>query len=112
MSKLQTEFSFPTRLKLARYLAKGVDGRSLPGGGQYELHAVLSHEGDAGSGHYRAYVLPRRDGNSNQWYEFDDTRVTPVREDVAVKQQYGGKFARGGEVAVAVQVLKKLRCDL
>ena len=57
MSKLQTEFSFPTRLKLARYLAKGVDGRSLPGGGQYELHAVLSHEGDAGSGHYRAYVL-------------------------------------------------------
>ena len=96
MSKLQTEFSFPTRLKLARYLAKGVDGRSLPGGGQYELHAVLSHEGDAGSGHYRAYVLPRRDGNSNQWYEFDDTRVTPVREDVAVKQQYGGKFARGG----------------
>ena len=38
-----------------------------------------------------------RPRGSKQWYEFDDTRVTPVPEDVAVRQQYGGHHsARGG----------------
>ena len=35
----------------------------------------------------RASALCRR-------YEFDDTRVTAVREEVAVKQQYGGRHAQ------------------
>ena len=56
-------------------------------------YAVLSHEGDAVSGHYVAYVKPR---GTEQWYEFDDTRVSAVREEVAVRQQYGGRHARGG----------------
>jgi len=92
LQKLQQEFSFPTRLKLHRYMASGSPADSEPPP-VYELHAVLSHEGDADSGHYRAYVQPR---GGKQWYEFDDTRVTPVREEVAVKQQFGGRHARGG----------------
>eukprot|EP00966_Prymnesium_polylepis_P180078 4169759-Prymnesium_polylepis.1 len=30
-----------------------------------------------------------------QWYEFDDTRVSPVSEDAAVRGQYGGGHGRG-----------------
>ena len=33
---------------------------------------------------------------TEQWYEFDDARVSAVREEVAVRQQYGGRHARGG----------------
>jgi len=58
---------------------------------EYELHAVLSHVGDAGEGHYVAYVRPR---GSKEWFEFDDTRVSKVGEEVAVRQQYGGRHAR------------------
>lgn len=90
MRKLQQEFAFPTKLRLHRYMARGADPPS-----EYVLQAVLSHAGDAGSGHYVAYVRPR---GEQTWYEFDDTRVTPVREEVAVRQQYGGRYARGRAV--------------
>ena len=63
MHKLQQEFSFPTRLKLHKYMAKGAAaaaGAPL----EYELHAVISHVGEFGSGHYVAYVRPR---GSKQW---------------------------------------------
>ena len=93
MQKLQQEFSFPTRLKLQRYMAKGKDSPPGTPPPVYDLHAVLSHVGDAGSGHYVSYVQPR---GSKQWYEFDDTRVRPVREEVAVRQQYGGRHSKGG----------------
>lgn len=98
MHKLQSAFTFPTCLKLHRYMARG--RRDAPKDDEpqpppvYQLQAVLSHVGDAGGGHYVAYVRPR---GSKQWYEFDDTRVTPVSEDVAVRQQYGGAHStRGG----------------
>ena len=90
MRKLQQAFSFPTRLSLARFMAE----RARNGAGtpppEYELHAVLSHGGDAGSGHYIAYVRPR---GTAQWWEFDDTRVRQVEEHVAVKQQFGGRHS-------------------
>lgn len=96
MHKLQSAFAFPTCLKLHRYMAQrgGVGAGDKQPPPVYQLQAVLSHVGDAGGGHYVAYVRPR---GSKQWYEFDDTRVTPVPEDVAVRQQYGGHHsARGG----------------
>lgn len=97
MHKLQTAFTFPTCLKLHRYMARGkrdaAEEEAQPPP-IYQLQAVLSHVGDAGGGHYVAYVRPR---GGKQWYEFDDTRVTPVSEDVAVRQQYGGAHStRGG----------------
>ena len=107
LQKLQTEFTFPTRLKLHRYMARqgaergkklddfprGSRGRAPPASPDYELCAVLSHVGEFGSGHYVSYVQP---SGGRQWYEFDDTRVTAVREEVAVRQQYGGRFGKSG----------------
>lgn len=89
MQKLQQAFTFPTTLRLRSFLAKGAaDGRPAP---VYRLYAVLSHAGDVGSGHYVAYVRPL---GSDQWYEFDDTRVRKVPEEAAVKAQYGGEYSR------------------
>ena len=39
----------------------------------YELHAIIIHEGDAMSGHYYTYV---KDHLENEWYKFNDHRVT------------------------------------
>ena len=100
MRKLQQAFRFPTtNLRLDRYMASGRDGRDGGGGGgggeaappPYALRAVLSHVGHFGSGHYVAYV--RRGA---QWWEFDDTRVSAVPQDVAVRRQYGGRHAAAG----------------
>jgi len=94
MQKLQGSFSFPTTLRLRRYMAKGARG----GGGPppvYELRAVLSHAGGFGSGHYISFVRPL--GGGGGWYRFDDTRVERVAESAAVREQYGGDHApRGG----------------
>jgi hypothetical protein len=90
MRKLQQAFSFPTRLSLARFMADSARNGAGAPPPEYELHAVLSHGGDAGSGHYIAYVRPR---GTAQWWEFDDTRVRQVEEHVAVKQQFGGRHS-------------------
>lgn len=89
MRKLQQAFTYPTRLKLGSFLAKGAD-KAAPSP-VYRLYAVLSHAGNVGSGHYVAYVRPL---GSDQWYEFDDTRVRAVSEEAAVKAQYGGDYSR------------------
>lgn len=39
----------------------------------YELYAISNHYGNAGGGHYTAYA---KTAHHNQWYEFDDSRVT------------------------------------
>uniref|UniRef100_UPI003AAAA7A1 ubiquitin carboxyl-terminal hydrolase 48-like n=1 Tax=Centroberyx gerrardi TaxID=166262 RepID=UPI003AAAA7A1 len=41
----------------------------------YELYAVVHHFGDLRGGHYIATIESQDDG---RWYEFDDTRVTPL----------------------------------
>ncbi|XP_011506015.1 PREDICTED: ubiquitin carboxyl-terminal hydrolase 20 [Ceratosolen solmsi marchali] len=46
----------------------------------YGLISVICHHGTAGGGHYVCYAL---NSSTNQWFEFDDQRVTPVKpEDV------------------------------
>lgn len=89
MRKLQSEFKFPTVLKLNRFMRSGSDDQPPP---SYVLYGVLSHVGEMGSGHYVAYVRPL---GQRQWYEFDDTRVTPVKEETAVRRQFGGRHGRG-----------------
>ena len=56
------------------------------------LYGVLSHVGNVGSGHYVSYIRPL---GQRQWYEFDDTRVSPVAEEAAVRRQFGGGHGQG-----------------
>ncbi|VAH64436.1 unnamed protein product [Triticum turgidum subsp. durum] len=54
----------------------------------YTLHSVLVHSGGVSGGHYYAFIRPTL---SNQWYKFDDERVTKEDTKRALEEQYGGE---------------------
>ncbi|KAL0008201.1 hypothetical protein SO802_009703 [Lithocarpus litseifolius] len=89
MVKINDRYEFPLELDLDRengkYLSPDADKtvRNL-----YILHSVLVHSGGVHGGHYYAYIRPKL---SDQWFKFDDERVT--KEDVkrALEEQYGGE---------------------
>ncbi|XP_024027015.1 ubiquitin carboxyl-terminal hydrolase 12 [Morus notabilis] len=89
MVKINDRYEFPLQLDLDRengkYLSPEAD-RSVRN--LYTLHSVLVHSGGVHGGHYYAFIRPTL---SEQWYKFDDERVT--KEDVkrALEEQYGGE---------------------
>ncbi|KAI3863559.1 hypothetical protein MKW92_011884 [Papaver armeniacum] len=89
MVKINDRYEYPLQLDLDRedgkYLSPDADGsvRNL-----YTLHAVLVHRGGGNGGHYYVYIRPTL---SEQWFKFNDERVT--KEDIrwALDKQYGGE---------------------
>ncbi len=71
-AKITTDVSFPI---------DGLDVTALNEGGQgpgvYDLVAVSCHTGSLGGGHYTAYC---RAGPGMQWYDYNDSRVSPVSQ--------------------------------
>jgi ubiquitin C-terminal hydrolase len=52
----------------------------------YELFSILIHSGSASSGHYYAYI---KSFERDQWFEFNDSTVKPIK-DSAIKDVFGG----------------------
>ncbi|KAH0926393.1 hypothetical protein HID58_018649 [Brassica napus] len=72
-SKIDTFVDFPIHdLDLSKYV-KNKEGESY----LYELYAISNHYGGMGGGHYTAYAKLM---DENKWYEFDDSRVSPIDE--------------------------------
>ncbi|XP_004498059.1 ubiquitin C-terminal hydrolase 12-like isoform X2 [Cicer arietinum] len=89
MVKINDRYEFPLQLDLDRdngkYLSPEAD-RSIRN--LYTLHSVLVHSGGVHGGHYYAYIQPTL---SNQWFKFDDERVTKEDTNRALEEQYGGE---------------------
>ncbi|KAK3120269.1 hypothetical protein QOZ80_9AG0684800 [Eleusine coracana subsp. coracana] len=89
MVKINDRYEFPLQLDLDRddgkYLSPDADRstRNL-----YTLHSVLVHSGGVHGGHYYAFIRPTL---SDQWYKFDDERVTKEDAKKALEEQYGGE---------------------
>ncbi|XP_058105758.1 ubiquitin C-terminal hydrolase 12 isoform X4 [Magnolia sinica] len=89
MVKINDRYEFPLQLDLdrenGRYLSPDADRRVR---NLYTLHSVLVHSGGVHGGHYYAFIRPTL---TDQWFKFDDERVT--KEDVkrALEEQYGGE---------------------
>ncbi|CAJ1881957.1 unnamed protein product [Sphenostylis stenocarpa] len=74
-NKLETLVDFPiNNLDLSTYVVYG-NSQST---NRYMLYAISCHYGGLGGGHYTAFV---RYGD-DKWYDFDDSRVEPVNEDM------------------------------
>jgi ubiquitin C-terminal hydrolase len=52
----------------------------------YELYSVMIHAGEINGGHYYAYI---KDLDSSQWYDFNDSRVSPIEEQKVI---HSGSF--------------------
>ncbi|CAH1438219.1 unnamed protein product [Lactuca virosa] len=89
MVKINDRYEFPLQLDLDRedgkYLSPEAD-RSVRN--LYTLHSVLVHSGGVHGGHYYAYIRPTL---SDQWFKFDDERVTKEDMKRALDEQYGGE---------------------
>ncbi|CAA6667135.1 unnamed protein product [Spirodela intermedia] len=89
MVKINDRYEFPLQLDLDRengkYLSPEAD-RSVRN--LYTLHSVLVHSGGVHGGHYYAFIRPTL---SDQWFKFDDERVTKEDTKRALEEQYGGE---------------------
>lgn len=73
-NKLETYVDFPVdNLDLSTYITH----KNGMVSNHYMLYAVSNHYGSMGGGHYTAFVHHGGD----QWYDFDDSRVSPIPED-------------------------------
>ncbi|XP_026420599.1 ubiquitin carboxyl-terminal hydrolase 12-like [Papaver somniferum] len=89
MGKINDQYEFPLQLDLDRedgkYLSPDAD-RSVRN--LYTLHSVLVHSGGGNRGHYYAFIRPTL---SDQWFKFNDERVTKEDTMWALNEQYGGE---------------------
>ncbi|KAI3837023.1 hypothetical protein MKW98_005356 [Papaver atlanticum] len=89
MVKINDRYEIPLQLDLDRE-----DGKYLsPEAGRrvcnlYTLHGVLVHSGEVHSGHYYAFIRPTL---SEQWFKFDDERVTQEDFKRALEEPYSGE---------------------
>ncbi|KAA8544396.1 hypothetical protein F0562_022408 [Nyssa sinensis] len=86
---INDRYEFPLQLDLDRENGKYLSpeaNRSIQN--LYTLHSVLVHNGGVHRGHYFAFIRPTL---SDQWYKFDDERVTKENMKRALEEQYGGE---------------------
>ena len=55
----------------------------------YSLRGVVVHMGEVNSGHYYSYIKDTRTG---EWYEFNDTLVTPFDPEDMDEKAFGGEY--------------------
>ncbi|KAF9901611.1 ubiquitin-specific protease doa4 [Linnemannia zychae] len=83
-NKIKAMVQYPINdLDLTKYLPKRPSNQGPPEPAIYDLYAVSNHSGEVSSGHYTACV---RETTSNSWTNFDDTRVSPCDQSVAVSE--------------------------
>jgi len=75
--KIDNEVKFPLEGLDITELVLGHTDKSKPL--IYDCYAVSNHYGNMGFGHYTAYAKNPID---KTWYEFDDSRVTPIRSKI------------------------------
>ncbi|KAL6997869.1 CSN-associated deubiquitinating enzyme Ubp12 [Sarracenia purpurea var. burkii] len=110
MVKINDRYEFPLQLDLDRedgkYLTPEAD-RSIRN--LYTLHSVLVHSGGVHGGHYYAFIRPTL---SEQWFKFDDERVTKEDMKKALEEQYGGEEEVALDEDLVEQIGKHIYFDL
>ena len=70
-TKINDYFEFPLELELSRYAFPGRKEQN-PHYFDYRLCGIIIHSGSAESGHYYSLIKI-----NDQWFEFNDKRVSP-----------------------------------
>jgi Ubiquitin carboxyl-terminal hydrolase len=94
VSKMNDRFVFEEVLDLQSVFIGGGGGGGVDDKEEclYDLQSVVVHVGEYGSGHYYAYVRPNV--QTNEWYRFDDDRVTRVSFQDVIEDAFGGHVVK------------------
>lgn len=85
MVKVNDKYVFPETLDLSKYVTEDADKSTSY---KFHLHGVLVHSGDVHGGHYYAFLRPNA---KDEWFKFDDERVTKATLQQAAEDNYGGE---------------------
>ena len=90
--KLNDYYEFPLTIDMTKYTTeylhnKSENKSSENKANQYKLKGIVIHTGHSEGGHYYAYI---REQNSDNWYEFNDTRVRPFDIKNLKEEAFGG----------------------
>ena len=91
-TKLNDYYEFPHDLDMTKftteYLHNKTEGKSDTNvDNQYRLKGIVIHTGHSEGGHYYAYI---RDGETNEWYEFNDIKVEKFDISKLKEEAFGG----------------------
>lgn len=84
--KVNDYFEFPLEISLHKWTREGLEG-GPSAEHQYTLAGVLVHSGTAEGGHYYSFIKERR---TNEWFQFDDSNVTPFNLSKLKSECFGG----------------------
>ena len=82
--KINDYYEFPLELDMTKYISEKKDDTNL---NKYLLKSIVVHMGNSDGGHYYAFIKSKNDN----WYEFNDTQVTPFDISLLKEEAYGGK---------------------
>ena len=82
--KINDYYEFPLELDMTKYISEKKDDEKL---NKYSLKSVVVHMGNCEGGHYYAYIK----NENEEWYEFNDTQVTPVDISFLCEEAFGGE---------------------
>lgn len=81
--KIGSTVSFPQVLNVKKYLNKeSTEPMHEENLYDYELFSIMIHSGSASGGHYYAYI---KSFENNQWYNFNDERVSKIDKTDIIK---------------------------
>ena len=70
--KINDYYEFPLNLDMNKYTEKFINNNENTEDNTYKLKSIIIHQGTCEAGHYYSFIL---DEKSNEWYEFNDTKV-------------------------------------
>ena len=86
-TKINDYYEFPLTLDMNKYTENFINNNKNEDN-KYRLKSIIVHTGNCESGHYYTFIL---DDKSNEWYEFNDTKVQKFNIEKIDEEAYGKK---------------------
>ena len=85
--KVNDYYEFPIELNMDKYTPEYLDNTEIKIKNIFKLKSIVIHQGSCDGGHYYAFI---RDGVTQEWHQFNDTRVTDFDIKDIPKEAFGG----------------------
>ena len=87
--KINDYYEFPFILDMNKYTQNYLENTGNNEDNIYKLKSIIVHNGNCETGHYYSFIL---DDKSNEWYEFNDTKVKKFNIENLDVEAFGKKI--------------------